>query len=125
MYTRNFTLSQYIYGIQPPNPKQRKLDGSVWTAGLLHTIMQTVHDHWKIRSSCIHGLDRSEREELRYSWFKTQTEQLYSFRSMVMPDDRHIFCDTVEKHLNKHTTSSQLKKWLLNSEQLFTQQYCH
>ena len=88
-------------------PRQPKTPSALF-GKLLQTIWNAFHDLWLERCNDRHG--RVQREASMADKFKADASlrALYELKDQVEPEDRHLFQDTVEEHLEGSTTNQVL-----------------
>jgi hypothetical protein len=91
---------------------KKQSDGPAWVRKVGTKLLQSWFDVWKIRNDERHGADSAEQEAKRLPFLHSQLEELYSYRTKVMPQDQRIFHTDIATHLATEPTPDQLEQWI-------------
>ena len=92
--------------------------GTHWTATLTHIIWKHVHNVWTHRNQIRHGLSIHEQLEKRRQLCVAEVTLYYSYKSsgaLSADVPSHIFYPTIQEHLHKESSLSDLDNWLSNN----------
>ena len=103
-------IDDHISGLPIKPPKS--FSGESWTIGISQLIFNYAWNVWTDRNEDRHGRDATEKANRRLEKAIRCTSSLYRFQSEVLPVHRKIFYSSVEDHLNKETTTTQLESWI-------------
>ena len=90
----------------------KKYLGTSWITGVIQIIWKHVYQNWDASYADLHGVDAAMRESAKYAQAQRETEEIYSQRSLVQPQDRDVFYSNTNKHFQKEPTAHRLRQWL-------------
>jgi hypothetical protein len=88
-------------------------DGETWVFQHGIILMDQWLKLWQIRNEERHGKDTNEKQQKRASTLTRQLQDIYTFRSQVIPRDRSLFYATPEEHMAARPNLDQLEDWIL------------
>ena len=87
-----------------------------WQTALVRHLATASFRLWEIRNGCRHGIDAASTQQAKKEQTHREIRCLYHLKGDVLPQDRNLFRDTVETHLNEST--SQLRSWITHNGKL-------
>lgn len=112
-------LQNDYYNSIPKDPKITQ-NGNIWAINIIISIWNSIYELWIERNEVVHGHDTITKEQRRYGEALRQTQQLYTLRNKVCPNDKKIFHKNIDEHLEHHNNSSSLIQWLNTWEAAIT-----
>lgn len=91
---------------------KKEADGLAWVRKLGSKLLQHWFELWDVRNKERHGKDAEEQKAKRLMVLRSQLTELYEWRPLTMPSDRHMYYPTVEHHLNAHPNLDQIEDWI-------------
>ena len=91
---------------------QPLVNGATWLLGLGRLLLDQWFKVWKQRNEDRHHRDNIQLQESRRDLIHQEMRALYACRMQVCPQDRHLFYDTVQRHLESHPRLDQLEEWI-------------
>jgi hypothetical protein len=90
-----------------------------WVIRIIRLMAQSCHTLWESRNSCRHGNDSATRAQIQSEQAHREIRCLYLLQDKVLPSDRSLYQNTVDKHLTQST--AQLRAWIQHNKKLI----CH
>lgn len=87
-----------------------------WLNWLIKYMSMQSHNLWCSRNSKRHGSDRASTRSSKLAQARRDVSALYELRDKVLPNDRVLFCASLEIHLLQPLT--QLQNWLIINKEL-------
>jgi hypothetical protein len=87
-----------------------------WTVDLIKMMANSSFQLWELRNTCRHGHDDASKQQSIYEQTHREVRCLYLLQPMVLPQDRVLFRDTVDKHLL--SAVPQLRSWIVQNRRL-------
>lgn len=109
-WSENWKIQQDKY--QESHPHLPSLSGSDWTKGVGRILLDQWFQLWTIRNEDRHGKDQTRHSILREGTLHAELRELYTYRTLVCPIDRHIFHPTADNHIQQHPSLDALEDWL-------------
>ena len=94
------------------NPTRQYISGQSWIQGLGRLIMDQWFQLWKLRNTDRHKRDNDIHQTSREHLIYSDIRKLYKFRLKVCPEDRRLFRESAEAHLQHQQSLDQLEEWI-------------
>ena len=94
------------------NIVSKKYSGTSWITRVIQIIWIHVYYNWEARNADLYGVHAAMHELAQYAQAQWETEEIYSQRSLVQPQDWDVFYSNTSEHFQKETTACGLKQWL-------------
>ena len=89
-----------------------------WITKLIRLFANSTFEIWEIRNGCRHGIDTAAKQLAKQQQAHRELRCMYTFKNQVLPQDAHLFQDSVEAHLSQ--TTAQIQTWLVHNKKLIT-----
>ena len=83
-----------------------------WTFKLIRLIWKQIHALWEIRNSYEHGVNEVQNIHNRRCKILNELKKIYKEKQHVLAEDRDLFHETAEEHLEFHPQLSQVETWM-------------
>jgi hypothetical protein len=87
-----------------------------WQVNFIRALANASFRLWEIRNGCRHGIDIATKSQALSEQTQREVRCLYELRERVLPQDRPIFHDSVEHHLQE--TQAQQRTWITHNKKL-------
>ena len=87
-------------------------DGTRWVRRLGTMLIKSWFDLWDFRNKERHSKDAAEQLLRRQRLLRTQLEELYSFKSKVLPSHTKLFMADAETHMTARPNLDSLEDWI-------------
>lgn len=88
------------------------VSGQTWILGLGRLILDQWFQLWKLRNADRHTRDNLLLRESRARLIHSELRHLYTFRFKVCPNDRRLFKDSADAHLQHQGSLDALEEWI-------------
>ena len=110
--SKHWGIKQYSYA-----KRFQLLDVSKqWQNRLVRFMANSAFRLWEIRNGCRHGIDTATKQAAQQEQAHRELRCLYGLRDQVLPQDRALFHDSVDDHLND--SKSQIRTWITHNQKL-------
>lgn len=91
---------------------QPQFSGQSWVLGTCRLLMDQWLELWSLRNSERHNKDVELTQQTRFQRLRSELTELYSYRTKVCPDDRKIFYNSMEEHIENHPRMDSIEEWI-------------
>jgi hypothetical protein len=111
-WSKKWGTCQYVYA-----KRYQLLEVSQnWQVGFIRALANASFRLWEIRNGCRHGIDNATKTQAQSDQTQRELRCLYELRERVLPQDRQMFLQSVELHLQE--SQAQQRTWITHNKPL-------